>query len=61
MISIVNDVVCLLAYMELKPEEPGVRCLRIEESLSPAILDIGIGDNRRLSGEEGCGSLEDFE
>jgi hypothetical protein len=29
-----------LAYIEERPEEPGVRCLRIEESLSPAILDI---------------------
>ena len=28
------------AYIEESPEEPGVRCLRIELSLSPAILDI---------------------
>ena len=29
-----------LAYIEESPEEPGVRCLRMELSLSPAILDI---------------------
>ena len=28
-----------VTYIEESPEEPGVRCLRIEESLSPAILD----------------------
>ena len=29
-------------YIECRPEEPGVRCLRMELSLSPAILNIGI-------------------
>ncbi len=29
------------AYIVDKPEEPGVKCLRIELSLSPAIVKIG--------------------
>lgn len=28
------------AYIDDNPEEPGVRCLRIELSLSPAILKV---------------------
>jgi hypothetical protein len=39
-----------VAYIEESPEEPGVRCLRIEESLSPAILYI-------LRGCCNCGEL----
>lgn len=36
-------------YIELKPEEPGVKCLRMELSLSPAIVKR----SRRLRCEGG--------
>jgi hypothetical protein len=39
--------------MEDNPEEPGVRCLRIEESLSPAILKV-----LKVMGSNGRGGLE---
>lgn len=31
-------------YIDDSPEEPGVKCLRIEEILSPAILDTSDED-----------------
>jgi hypothetical protein len=42
-------------YIEESPEELGVRCLRIELSLSPAILDIlwtNWGSGERIAVEE---------
>lgn len=42
-------------YIEESPEELGVRCLRIELSLSPAILDIlwtNWGSGERIVVEE---------
>ncbi len=46
----------LLAYIDDNPEEPGVKCLRIELSLSPAIL-VRFGLCREEK-REICGILE---
>ncbi len=41
----------MITYIEDSPEEPGVKCLRIEESLSPAILNIYDGSGRGIQEE----------
>jgi len=39
-----------IVYIDDNPEEPGVRCLRIELSLSPAMvnrIDLYVGEKKR--------------